>query len=365
MGGFLHRIDWSSIHREKSLKFYTPALAFFSLLYGFVQRLRYAAYGLGLLKKKRLPGFVVSVGNLTAGGTGKTPAVAALAKWALSEKIQGCIISRGYGGRYKSRVLAVSDGQRILADSRLAGDEPVLLARKVPGIPVILSGERYRAGMYAHEKFGSDFFIMDDGFQHMQLERDLNLVLMDAAHPFGNGHLLPWGPLREPLDQLARADAFILTRFKDDRDGRSLAFLKEHYPHIPVFCADHVPDKVVFPCLDQVFSPQMLNGKRVVAFAGIGDPGVFRETLMEMGAEVVDFCGFKDHYSYKKEDLSRLVRLKSQTDAQYILTTEKDWMRIAAIWPDCSEIAYLSIQFSFRPGQEEIFRIIDHAFRKK
>ncbi len=365
MGGFLHRIDWSSIHREKSLKVYTPALAFFSWLYGFVQRLRYAAYGLGILKKKSLPGFVVSVGNLTVGGTGKTPAVAALAKWALSEKIQACIISRGYGGQYKSRVLAVSDGERILADSRLAGDEPLLLARNVPGCPVVLSKERYLAGMYAHEKFGSDFFIIDDGFQHMQLERDLNLVLMDATHPFGNGHLLPWGPLREPPDQLARADAFILTRVKNDSDGRSLAFLKENHPRIPVFCADHVPDKVVFPCLDQVFSPQMLNEKRVVAFAGIGNPGVFRETLMEMGAEVVDFCGFKDHYSYKKEDLVRLVRLKSQTDAQYILTTEKDWMRIASIWPECSEIAYLSIQFSFLPGQEGIFRIIDNAFRKK
>ena len=365
MGRFLHRRDWSSIHREKSLKFYTPALAFFSWLYGFVQRLRYAAYGLGILKKKSLPGFVVSVGNLTAGGTGKTPAVAALAKWALSEKIKGCIISRGYGGRYKSRVLAVSDGQRILADSRLAGDEPVLLARNVPGCPVVLSRERYLAGMYANEKFGSDFFIIDDGFQHMQLERDLNLVLMDAAHPFGNGHLLPRGPLREPLGQLTRADAFILTRVKNDSDGRALTYLKEKYPHIPVFCADHVPDKVVFPRLDQVFSPQMLNEKRVVAFAGIGNPGAFRETLTEMGAEVIDFCGFKDHYSYKKEDLVRLVRLKLQTDAQYILTTEKDWMRIASIWPECSEIAYLSIQFSFLPGQEGVFRMIENAFRKK
>ena len=365
MGGLLHRRDWSSIHREKSLKFYTPALAFFSWLYGFAQRLRYAAYGLGILKKKSLPGFVVSVGNLTAGGTGKTPAVVALAQWALSERIQICIVSRGYGGQYKSRVLEVSDGERVLADSRLAGDEPVLLARKVPGSPVVLSKKRYLAGMYAHKRFGSEFYIIDDGFQHMQLMRDLNLVLMDATHPFGNGHLLPRGPLREPLDQLARADAFILTRTKNDNDGLSLAFLKENYPRIPVFCADHVPDKVVFPGLDQVFSPQMLNGKRVVAFAGIGNPGMFRETLMKLGVDLVDFCSFKDHYPYKKEDIARIVRMKSQTDAKYILTTEKDWMRIVSISPECSEIAYLSIQFSFLPGQEGIFRIIDNAFKQK
>jgi len=365
MRGFLNRTNWSSIHREKSLKFYTPVLAFFSLLYGFVQRLRYAAYGLGFLKKKNLPGFVVSVGNLTAGGTGKTPAVAALAKWALSEKIQACIISRGYGGQYKSRVLAVSDGQRILADSRLAGDEPVLLARNVPGSPVVLSRERYLAGMYAHKKFGSDFFIIDDGFQHMQLERDLNLVLMDAAHPFGNGHLLPRGPLREPLDQLARADVFILTRFKHDGGDRTLAFLKENYPDIPAFCANHAPDRVVFPLLDQVDSPRVLNEKRVVAFAGIGDPESFQETLVSLGAEVVAFCGFKDHYAYKKDDLDRLIRMKSQTDAQYILTTEKDWMRIGSIWSECLQIAYLCIQFSFLPGQEGVFRMIENAYRKK
>ena len=362
---FLHKTDWSSIHQERSWRFYTPVLAFFSLLYGFALKFRFVAYGWGILKKKRLPGFVVSVGNLTTGGTGKTPAVAALAKWALAEKFRVAIISRGYGGAYQSPVLEVSDGQRVRANSRAAGDEPVLLAQKVTGSPVVLSRERYLAGMYAHKRFGSDFFIIDDGFQHMQLERDLNLVLMDAAHPFGNGHLLPWGPLREPTDQLARADAFILTRFKGDRGARSLAFLKENYPDIPVFCADHVPDKVIFPYLDQVFSPHVLSEKRVVAFAGIGNPGVFRETLVELGAKVVGFNGFGDHYSYKKEDLDRLVRLKSQTNAQYILTTEKDWMRIASIWPKCSEIAYLSIQFSFLPGQEGMFRMISDAYRKQ
>lgn len=362
---FLRNKDWSSIHRERSFRYYTPVLAFFSLLYGFAQRLRYAAYALGILKKKRLPGLVVSVGNLTAGGTGKTPAVAALAKWALSRKFKVSIISRGYGGAYKSPVLEVSDGQRVHADSRLAGDEPVLLARKVPGSPVVLSGQRYLAGMYAHEKFASDFFLIDDGFQHMQLARDLNLLLMDGSDPFGNGHLLPRGPLREPLDQLARADAFILTRFKRDDGDRTLAFLKKSYPDIPIFCADHLPDRVIFPRLAQVSSPQVLNGKRVVAFAGIGNPEVFRETLEALGAQVVAFCGFKDHYVYKKDDLDRLVRLKSQTDAQYILTTEKDWMRMGPIWSECSEVAYLCIQFSFLPGQEGVFRMIENAYRKK
>jgi len=337
---FLRKKDWASIHGEKAFRYYTPVLAFFSLLYGIAQRLRYAAYNLGVLKKKKLPGLVVSVGNLTAGGTGKTPAVAALAEWALFQKIKVCILSRGYGGQYKSPVLVVSDGRRILSDSRSAGDEPVLLAGKVPGSPVVLSRERYLAGKYARQKFGSELFIIDDGFQHIQLERDLNLVLMDGVHPFGNGHLLPHGPLREPLDQLARADAFILTRFRKDGCHGTMAFLEDNYPDIPVFCADHVPDRVVFPRLDRVDSPRVLNEKRVVAFAGIGNPESFRETLVSLGAEVVAFCGFKDHYAYQKDDLDQLVRLKRETDAHYIMTTEKDWVRMGPIWPECSEIAF-------------------------
>ena len=366
----MRKIDWSSIHRERSLRFYTPVLAFFSGCYGLAQRLRYAAYDLGILKQKRLPGMVVSVGNLTAGGTGKTPAVAALAQWAVCREFNVSILSRGYGGAYQSPVLEVSDGRRVHADSRLAGDEPLLLAGKVPGAPVILSRQRHLAGMYAKEKFSSDFFILDDGFQHMQLARDFNLVLMDGADPFGNGHLLPRGPLREPMDQLARADAFILTRFNHDGGDRTLAFLKETYPDTPAYCADHVPDRIVFPGPNRVDSPHVdsphaLNGKRVVAFAGIGNPEVFRETLEGLGARVVAFCGFQDHYVYRKDDLARLVRLKSQRAAQYLLTTEKDWMRMDSIGSECSEIAYLCIQFSFLPGQEGVFRMIENAYRKK
>lgn len=362
---FLNKNDWSTIHHERSFRYYTPALAFFSSIYALAQGLRYAAYGIGILKKKKLPGLVVSVGNITVGGTGKTPAVASFSKWALSRKIKVCIISRGYGGRYKSPVLEVSDGRQVLADSRLAGDEPVLLAEKVPGCPVVLSRERYLAGMYARRKFGSELFIIDDGFQHMQLERDLNLVLMNAARPFGNGHLLPRGPLREPLAQLKRADAFILTRYKEKRGGRTRAFLKERYPDVPVFCADHVPDKLVFPHQGRIESPETLNEKRVVAFAGIGNPRLFRETLLSLGADVVAFRGYKDHYAYGRNDLDRLVRLKRATGAQFIVTTEKDWMRIGRFSPECSGIAYLCIQFSFLPGQEGVFRMIENAFAKK
>jgi len=396
--------DWSRIHQERRFSRWSLPLAFFSLLYGVGVRFRLKAYEKGIFRGKSLPGFVISVGNITAGGTGKTPAVAMLAKWALDEGHRVAILSKGYGGRYKQEVLEVSDGEHIYADSQMAGDEPFLLAREVSGSPVVISKNRYQAGMYAHKKFGSDFFILDDGFQHLGLERNLNLVLIDASEPFGNAHLLPWGPLREPLSQLERADAFILTRFsrvqspegKRERWGQSakskaqsaedrgqsternairhtpgamrspqetLAFLKGRFPSMSVFCADHIPDKLVFPLSGEVYTPGFLRGKRVLAFAGIAHPEQFQESLIELGVNVVQFKGFRDHYPFDGDEIRELIRMKERIGARYLLTTEKDWMRIAPFTintaaPRHNDLAYLSVRFAFLPGQEGIFGII-------
>ena len=381
--------DWSRIHRERRFSLWSLPLALFSFLYDLGVRFRLKAYEKGIFRRKSLPGFVVSVGNITAGGTGKTPAVAMLAKWALNEGHRVAILSKGYGGRYKQEVLEVSDGNRIYADSQTAGDEPVLLARAGSGSPVIISKNRYMAGMYAYEKFGSDFFILDDGFQHLGLERDLDLALIDSYDPFGNTHLLPWGPLREPLSQLGRADCLILTRFSRvesaERRGQgaerkaihhvsdaigspqeTLAFLKERFPSTPVFRADHIPDRVVFPFSGESHSPEFLIGKRVLAFAGIANPEQFQESLTELGADVVQFMGFRDHYSFDEDEIRELIQMKERIGAGYLLTTEKDWMRIAplALNKDMrmhDALAYLSIKFAFLPGQEGFFKIIKNG----
>jgi len=372
--------DWSRIHREKRFGPWTLPLALFSVLYGLGVRVRLSAYTKGISTRKSLPGFVISVGNITAGGTGKTPAVAMLAKWAFGEGHRVAILSKGYGGRYKQEVLELSDGKRIYADSQVAGDESVLLARGVSGSPVVISKNRYLAGMYAHKKFGSDFFILDDGFQHLGLERNLNLALIDASEPFGNAHLLPWGPLREPLSQLERADAFILTRFsrvgsserrgqgaksnaKDHSGQKTVTFLKGKFPAIPIFCADHIPDKVIFPLSGEAHSPGFLRGKQVLAFAGIAHPEQFKESLIGLGADVVQFKGFRDHYPFDGDEIRELIRMKERIGARYLLTTEKDWMRIAPLAfnmaaPMHNDLAYLSVRFAFLPGQEGVFGII-------
>ena len=350
---------WSKIQENKNPGLWSPVLTPFSILYGMGIKVRLSAYRHGHLKKRSLPGFVVSIGNLTAGGTGKTPAVIMLAKWALNEGYRVAVLSRGYGGRYREKILEVSDGIDIKAEPLETGDEPYLLARKLPGVPVVVSRRRFEAGLFAHKNFDSNFFILDDGFQHLELKRDLDLVLMDASNPFGNGYLLPRGPLREPIDQLVRADTFIITRFKENNSGDGIAgFLKKKYSSNPVFYADHIPEKIIFPCLNKVQEPEFLKGKRVLAFAGIARPETFKETLIRFGADLVYFKGFRDHYKFKMDDIKALIQIAEKLRADYIVTTEKDWIRISSFASLCPDIAYLCIRFTLLSGKEEFFRVI-------
>jgi len=355
---------WSRIHREESSWISGLVLGFFSIFYGAAVRLRLGAYGAGFLRKKRLPGFVVSMGNLTTGGTGKTPATIMLAKWAAGRGYRVAVLSRGYGGRYRDRVLVVSDGERVEVDAVESGDEAYLIAKRLSGIPVVLSKERFLAGSLAHDKFGSDFFILDDGYQHLELQRDVNLMLMDADNPFGNGRLLPRGPLREPLNQLARADAVLITR--SGRQGgqeKTLDIVRGIVPEIPAFFADHVADKVIFPHSGEVRESGFLRGKRVLAFAGIARPEEFRDTLVKLGADPVHFEAYRDHYQFKEDEIRSLAQKKKDLDAQLILTTEKDWVRTISLVHVPHDMAYLSIRFVLRSVRDDFFKMIEDGMK--
>jgi tetraacyldisaccharide 4'-kinase len=285
-----------------------------------------------------------------------------VAKWALSQGYRVAILSRGYGGRPKGRVLEVSDGNDIKARPAEAGDEPYLLARRLKGIPVVVSKRRYFAGLYAHERFGSDFFVLDDGFQHLDLLRDLDLVLMDASSPFGNGHLLPWGPLREPRASLERADAFLITRFGPDESAEELMNeLKKQWPGKPVFRSIHVPEKVVFPADGVIHNEDFLSGKRVVAFAGIAEPERLMKTLIDLKADVVSFKRFEDHHPFHHREIQALLDEKESLQADYLLTTEKDWVRMEEIVPPCPDLAYLTIRVDVWDEKEAFFRIVREA----
>lgn len=350
-------IDWTKIHDKTDFSIATPPLAFFSFLYGLGLRVRFLVNG--LIKKRTLPGFVVSIGNLTVGGTGKTPAACMLAEWASGQGCRVAILSRGYGGHYRSRVLEVSDGKNVYATPAEGGDEPYLLAKKLPGVSVVISKKRYLAGLTARRKFKANFFILDDGFQHVALRRDLDLVLIDASNPFGNGRLLPWGPLRERERGLKRADVFLLTRVgKSPPCGELRAGLNSRFPGKPLFLSDHTPERVIFPVGNRAYPPEFLKGRRIIAFAGIAKPKVFKETLLELGAEIALFRSFKDHHQFQQSEIEDLILQRKNLNGDFLLTTEKDWVRIEGLSRPDPDLAYLSVKFTLLKGEEAFFQLV-------
>ena len=350
-------INWSGIHERRTLSPATLPLALLSYIYDLGVRFRLAAYQIS--KGKSLPGFVVSVGNLTAGGTGKTPAACMLAEWARDEGYRVAVLSRGYGGRYKGKVLQVSDGNHVNAGPFEAGDEPCLMAKKLEGIPVVISSRRYLAGLFAHKNFGTNFFVLDDGFQHLALKRDLDLVLIDAANPFGNRYLLPRGPLREPVTQLKRADAFIITRSAPNGPGDELTNdLKTRFPSKPIFKSDHLPERIIVPSTGSVHNVDLINGKGIMGFAGIARPDAFIKTLTELGAELVSFKAFRDHHPYSRRDIQELMDERRRLKAEYLMTTEKDWVRMEGFVPSYPNLAYLTIKFSLLDDRERFLKMV-------
>jgi tetraacyldisaccharide 4'-kinase len=348
--------DWPKVHEKRTLSPGMIPLAGLSYLYGLVVRIRIKIYE--KKEKKELPGFVLSIGNLTVGGTGKTPATAMIADWALKEGYRAAILSRGYGGKHRGKTLEVSDGQRVFCTPAEAGDEPYLLAKNLQGVPVILSKARYEAGLLAHEQHGSNFFILDDGFQHFRLKRDLDLVLLDATSPFGNMHLLPRGPLREPVDHLRRADVFILTRTGHGTNLIMMNYLKKKFGGKPAFQSEHVPERLVLPNLGHTHAPDFIRGKRIVGFAGIAKPEFFRDTLIQLGAEVAVFKGFRDHHVFIPPELQELVAERHRLRADFIVTTEKDYVRLGKLAPMENHLGYLAVRFQIISGAETFFDMI-------
>lgn len=350
-------VDWAGIHASRRFGVLTLPLALGSAVYGLGVRL----HGVRLARRgvKRLPGFVLSIGNLTAGGAGKTPATCTLAQWALQKGYRIAVLSRGYGGRRKGRVLVVSDGHEVCAGPDEAGDEPVLLARRLPGVPVVVSQDRFQAGQTAHESFGTDFYILDDGFQHRALARDLDLVLVDARDPVGNGRLLPWGPLREPAHHVTRAHAVLLTRAEAWGPGHSPAEQwLSRFRHGPCFRSVHEPGPLVQTATGQERWASCLRGMPVVAFCGIARPGAFRETLESLGAEVRAFRGYRDHHPYSRREVQELAALRKEQGAELLVTTEKDWVRSMPMLAEDPHAAFLRVTLEMGSGRETLFRMI-------
>jgi tetraacyldisaccharide 4'-kinase len=300
-------------------------------LYGLGARGRRELYGRGLLRAQRLPAPVVSVGNLTVGGTGKTPVTACLAREVMGAGQRVAILSRGYGGQRRD-VTRVSDGERILAGPPAVGEEAYWLARALPGAAVYTASERFSAGLAAWREFRPQLFLLDDGFQHLQLHRDLDLVLLDAASPFGNGCLLPRGPLREPKAALAAAQVLILTRFEAGVHEQTRAELAAAFPDKLILTAAITPAAARRHPGAEAYPPAALSGLKLYAFAGLARPEVFSRTLGELGVDLTGFKAFPDHHAFSPRDLAALIREAGASQAAGLITTSKDWARLGEAW---------------------------------
>jgi tetraacyldisaccharide 4'-kinase len=346
------RIDRFLYQKEKSfwvkILFFPPYLL--SLLYGGAIRSRVFLYTSGLLKPKRLPCPVISVGNITVGGTGKTPLVMALARRLMERGIPVAILSRGYKGKGRSRAL-VSDGHRILLSLEESGDEPFLMAGSLKGIPILVGKDRFVNGRTAIQQFGVHALLLDDGYQHLQLYRDLNILLIDSNIGFGDRHLLPRGLLREPLSYLRRADLILLTKVEHPEECRRLEEkLREIHPSSPIFHSDYEPIDLIGPKGEQE-DLHSLRGKRGLAISGIANPGYFLSLLKKCGMEIVKEAIFPDHHLYTAEDLTSIEKQGRGVD--WFLTTEKDMVKMSKI--NIGHLPIRALRIGIRIWEEETF----------
>ncbi len=300
-----------------------------SPLYAGLMRLRATGYRRGWLASSRLPVPVVSVGNLTMGGTGKTPMVMAIARLLLAAGRRPAVVSRGYGGRATGAVNLVSDGQQLLLSARVAGDEPRLLAEALPGVVVATGVARSRVARHVIDELAADVIILDDGFQHLAVQRNLDLVLFKGRDFLGNGRVFPGGDLREPVSALARAHAFVLTGEEGEISGPGRDFGD--------WLAEHFPGRPIFPVPYRIGDPQPANanaigsltrGARILAFCGLANPEPFGRMLRASGYELADFRVFADHHSYTSDDLLALDRRAGNLGAAALVTTAKDLVKL-------------------------------------
>jgi len=352
-------VNWSAVHTTKEKNLFTFFLRILSFLYSLAIQCRLVAYTTGFLRAKHLPTHVISIGNITTGGTGKTPFVAMLATWAEIHGFKVAILSRGYKGKRSNDSLVVSDGKTILASVDDAGDEPVMLATTLSSVPVLISKKRYKIGSLALKLFNSDLLLLDDGYQHIALHRDVNILLVDAKRQFGNGSLLPLGPLREPIEQIKRSDIIVITKCTNTHSGGNLVdYFQKNFPAKSIFRSKYFPHQVIFPFAGTTHPPDILKGKNVVIFAGIAYPDDFLETVKSCGANIVHFKAFSDHHFFSKHEIEDLISWKKKSNGDFLLTTEKDWIRIdGKIDPDL-DIAILTIKMGLISGANTFFESI-------
>jgi tetraacyldisaccharide 4'-kinase len=349
---------------------YGVLLRALSWLFSAVVQLRLWLHRNRILRDQPLGCLVVVVGNLTVGGTGKTPIVEKFAKALRDRGRKVAILSRGYKSKAppfwkkawygithtdEPPPRVVSDGTTVFLDSEEAGDEPFMLARNLPGVVVLVDKNRVKAGAYAIKKFGCDTLVLDDGFQYLALKGRLNLLLIDKTNPFGNGRLLPRGVLREPVKHLRRANYIFLTKSDGIRDPELEATIARYKPDADIIECAHRPQYLqrldAEPGAAAGREPlSWLKGRRVFAFSGIATPESFEKFLRDLGALLMGRERFLDHYRYTPEDLDGLYDAAERSRAECLVTTEKDAVRIVHPGGSPLPVYYLRLEIEIIRG---------------
>ena len=334
-----------------------------SVIYGMIVRIRRTAYQQAWLSRRRLPKPVVSVGNITVGGTGKTPFVIWLAQQLYDKGKRVAILSRGYGRQDPSKNLMVSDGQGQVQEWRLSGDEPTMIAQRCPWAIVAVGPDRFHLGQWVLEQIPCDCFILDDGFQHVSLFRNLNVLLFDGTDFQGLSKVLPAGRLREPLKAIKEAGAFIFTRADSQFSIEPIQQRIEESlgKTINPIILRSVPKQVQHLVAEQVQLLEFLLEYPLLLVSGIGNPGSFRTMLADYGSEIVEEILFPDHCAYGENEVNFIQQKIKQYENAIVMTTEKDGVKLREWFTKQDPIWIVSTELEFLEGEQKIFELLEHT----
>lgn len=368
------------VHQKKHTfwgKCLLMVLRFFSWIYGLGVWFKQSFYAWGLIQPHVLPCLVISLGNITVGGTGKTPTAQKLAEVIRNMGYNVAILNRGYRAQYDGDVGLVSDGRRIYMTVNEAGDEAYLLAKSVPGVSVVIGRNRFKSGEFAFDKLKADVLILDDGYQHWQLHRDLDIVLIDSLNRFGNSFLLPRGTLREPLVNLKRAHAFLLTKVDQSKEEDRRAIkevLHKYHPEALVVESVHHPQSFIeieewYKGVRPQHVPlEQLRHKKVLAISAIGNPASFEQTISDLGAYVEDKVRYPDHHNYSMVEMQYILSKAEELEVDAMVTTEKDAVKIPSefIYSNRNMPFYvLGIEVKFMSGCTGLMELVQNMTEEK
>ena len=355
----------------------TAILYVFSKIYALLVDIKLWGYRQGIFSRKKLDCFVISLGNVTVGGTGKTPTAQRLASDIRDMGYKVVILNRGYRAKWHGKVGIVSDGQRLHMTAADAGDEAFMLAKHLPKVPVLIGADRSVTGQYAIENFGAEVAILDDGFQHWQLERDMDILLVDAVNVFGNGYMLPRGTLREPISHISRADVCLLTKVDQAAEG-SREYIRDtvhrYNDGAQIVESIHEPRRFI-PLADwyvdiagEGVDVNQMRGRKIMAVSAIGNPASFEQTLSDLGVIIIESLRYPDHHDYSMLEMSDILRQAENMGAEAIVITEKDAVKIPmeVVHAGSSVPVYvICVEVNFQAGKDEFKALLAERLAEK